>query len=133
LEQTKPVSPLWLSLLQFPLTRIILLGGTLFYMMAMNNGFMESFKGDPVLPIAITVGMGLLAMAIYVGYGKLIRSRLHSHHHALFSLYPAQRQRFQGGGTILPRRAAMIIIITPAEVQSTSANTDNSRPKLPAG
>jgi hypothetical protein len=67
--------PLWLRFLQFPLTRIILLGGPLFYMMAVNNGFMEKFKGDPVLSIGITVGMALLAMVIYMGYGKLIERR----------------------------------------------------------
>ncbi len=75
MERAIPVSPLWLRFLQFPLTRIILLGGPLFYMMAVNNGFMETFKGDPVRSIAITVGMALLAMAIYVGYGKLIERR----------------------------------------------------------
>ncbi len=67
--------PLWLRFLQFPLTRIILLGGTIFYLMAVNNGFLEQFKGDPVRSLAVTIGMGLLAMAIYVGYGKLIERR----------------------------------------------------------
>jgi uncharacterized protein len=75
LQQSIPVRPLWLRFLQFPLTRIILLGGILFFMMAMNNGYLASFKGDPVRSIGITIGMVLLAFAIYVGYGKLIELR----------------------------------------------------------
>jgi membrane protease YdiL (CAAX protease family) len=75
LQDSMPVRPLWLRFLQFPLTRIILLGGTIFYLMAVNNGFLEQFKGDPVLALAITAGMGLVAIAIYVGYGTFIERR----------------------------------------------------------
>lgn len=75
MDQVIPARPLWLRLLQFPLSRIILLGGPIFYMMAANNGFLESFKGNPVMSIANTIGMGVLAMIVYVGYGKLIERR----------------------------------------------------------
>jgi uncharacterized protein len=75
LQDTMPVRPMWLRFLQFPLTRIILLGGVIFYLMAVNNGFLEQFKGDPVRSLAVTIGMGLLAIAIYVGYGKFIERR----------------------------------------------------------
>lgn len=75
MEHATPVEPLWLRILQFPLTRIVVLGGIIFSMMGFNNGFLEKFKGSPLPSIAITIGMGLLAMAIYVAYGKLIERR----------------------------------------------------------
>ncbi len=75
MEHAIPVKPLWLRILQFPLTRIIVLGGILFYMMAFNNGFLEKLKGQTLPSVAITIGMGLLAMAIYVAYGRLIERR----------------------------------------------------------
>ena len=75
MERANPEAPPWLRALQFPLTRIVLLGGGLFFMMAVNNGFMEQNKDNQALARAITAGMGLLAIAIYVGYGKLIERR----------------------------------------------------------
>ncbi|MCE6949719.1 CPBP family intramembrane metalloprotease [Cereibacter sphaeroides] len=72
---TIAIRPLWLRVLQFPPTRIVLLGGIIFYMMAVNNGFMEDFKATPVVAIAITIGMGGLAMAIYAGWGRFIERR----------------------------------------------------------
>jgi membrane protease YdiL (CAAX protease family) len=75
MEQAIPVKPLWLRLLQFPLIRIVLLGGIIFFMMGLNNGFMEKLKGNALASIAITIAMGLLAIAIYVGYGKFIERR----------------------------------------------------------
>lgn len=75
LENADAVQPMWIRVLQFPLTRLILLGGVITYMMAMTDGYTQQFKTDPLLSIAITIGMGLLATAIYVGYGKLIERR----------------------------------------------------------
>ncbi|WP_096785371.1 CPBP family intramembrane glutamic endopeptidase [Rhodobacter sp. CZR27] len=72
---TIAIRPLWLRVLQFPPTRIVLLGGIIFYMMAVNNGFMEDFKATPAVAIAITIGMGGLAMAIYAGWGRFIERR----------------------------------------------------------
>ncbi|MDO6963139.1 CPBP family intramembrane glutamic endopeptidase [Rhizobium alvei] len=67
--------PLWLRVLQFPLTRIFLLGSAIFFMMTTNNGFMEKFKGTPLVSIAVTICMALLAIAIYVAWGRLIERR----------------------------------------------------------
>ena len=75
MEHSIPVQPFWLRVLQFPLSRILFLGGTLFYLMAVNNGYLEQYKGDPVRSLAVTIGTGLLAIAIYVGYGKFIERR----------------------------------------------------------
>lgn len=72
---TDTATPIWLRILQFPLIRIIILGGGLFFMMMVNNGFMEKFKATPAISIVVTIGMGLLAMAVYVGWGRLIERR----------------------------------------------------------
>lgn len=67
--------PLWLRILQFPLTRLILLGGPVFYMMGMSNGFMAYFKGDPLKSIAAVVGIAALALGIYVAFGRFVERR----------------------------------------------------------
>lgn len=67
--------PTWLRILQFPLTRIVLLGAAIFYLMGLNNGFMEKFKAVPAAAIAITIGMGGLALALYVAWGRFIERR----------------------------------------------------------
>ena len=41
----EPKPALWLRILQFPLTRLLLLGGVLFLMMGMSNGFMFGVIG----------------------------------------------------------------------------------------
>lgn len=64
-----------LRVLQHPLTRLIVLGGTMFYLMGTNNGFMIKLKGTPLLSIAITIAMAVLALAIYAGYGRFIEQR----------------------------------------------------------
>ena len=64
-----------LRVLQHPLTRLIVLGGIVFQMMGMNNGFMQKFKSTPLLSIAITIAMAALALAIYAGFGRFIERR----------------------------------------------------------
>jgi len=69
---SNPKAPLWQRIIQFPLTRLIVLGAILFSMMALNNGFMKELAGAPLLSIATTVAMAALALAIYVGYAHFI-------------------------------------------------------------
>lgn len=64
-----------MRVLQFPLTRLVLLGGTIFYLMMVAESNLTKFKGNPLLAIAVTIGMGLLATAIYVGYAWFIERR----------------------------------------------------------
>ena len=71
-------APFWLQFqrfLRFPLTRIALLGGSLFLIMGLNGGFMLKLKGAPLLAIACTIAMASLAVAIYVGYGRFVEGR----------------------------------------------------------
>ena len=68
-------SPLWLRALQFPLTRLILLGGPVFLLMAINNGFMIKFKDAPLLAIAITIAMATVALILYAGFARFVERR----------------------------------------------------------
>lgn len=67
--------PLWLRIIRFPLTRLIVLGGALFSMMAISGGYMEQFKGDTLRLIAVVTGMVAAGIAVYVAYARLIEGR----------------------------------------------------------
>lgn len=75
MEPRSPTAPVWLRILQFPLTRLVLLGGILFYLMMRAESVQIRFKDNPPLAIAAILAMGLLAIAIYVGYGRIIERR----------------------------------------------------------
>ena len=70
-----PAEPLWLRILQFPLTRLIVLGGIVFYLMAWSEGRMQAFKDTPLMAVAIAVAMALAVMAVYAAWGKWIERR----------------------------------------------------------
>lgn len=67
--------PLWQRVLQFPITRLIVLGAVVVFLMGTNNGFMVQFKETPLLSIAITLAMAGIALAVYVAYGRLVERR----------------------------------------------------------
>ena len=67
--------PLWLRMLRFPLTRLIVLGGVMFYFMGRAETHLENFFDRPLLNIPIQIGLGLLAIALYVAYGKFMERR----------------------------------------------------------
>jgi len=75
IEQQLPARPLWLRILQFPLGRLIVLGGIVFFMMAWSEGRIQAFKDRPLIAFAIAVAMALAVMAVYVAWGKLIERR----------------------------------------------------------
>ena len=75
IAQALPAKPLWLRILQFPLSRLIVLGGIIFCMMAWLESRIEAFKDSPLIGVAIAVAMALVAMAVYVAWGKLIERR----------------------------------------------------------
>ncbi len=70
-----PHPALWLRILQFPLTRLVVLGFVILYMMGMSNGFMQQLKGHPLKSIAVVVGMAAAALAVYVGWARFIERR----------------------------------------------------------
>ena len=75
MEQALPASPIWLRVLQFPLTRLVLLGGIAFYMMAWTDEQISAFKDSPLIGVAIAIALSLGIMVFYVAWGKLIERR----------------------------------------------------------
>jgi uncharacterized protein len=73
--RSDPHMALWLRILQFPLTRLVVLGFVILYMMAMSNGFMQQFKGETLKSIATVAGMATAALAVYVGWARFIERR----------------------------------------------------------
>jgi uncharacterized protein len=74
-ESAIPSRPLWLRILQFPLTRLFVLGYGLFYLMGWTEGRIQQFKGIPGTGPVIALGLGLVAMALYYAWGKWIERR----------------------------------------------------------
>jgi membrane protease YdiL (CAAX protease family) len=74
-DTTADSRPLWLRIVQFPLVRVVVLGGGLFYLMAWTEGRLQAIKHSPLLGAAIALGMGLVAMAIYLAYARLVERR----------------------------------------------------------
>ena len=75
IEHALPATPLWLRILQLPLSRLVFLGGIVFYMMAWSEGRIQAFKDSPLIGVAIAVGMALVVLAVYVAWGKWIERR----------------------------------------------------------
>ncbi len=68
-------TPLLLRILRFPLIRVIILGGGLFSMMAWTESQIIAVKDNAWMGIAVALGLGLVAMAIYLAWGKFIERR----------------------------------------------------------
>ena len=75
IERAFPVRPIWLRILQLPLTRLVVLGGIVLSMMAWSEGRIDAFKDSPLIAVAIAVVMALVVMAVYVAWGTLIERR----------------------------------------------------------
>jgi uncharacterized protein len=74
-DVTDPKRPTWLQNGLMPLIRILVLGGGLIFLMAWTEGRIFLVKDTPLLGAAIALGLGLVAMAIYVGYARLVERR----------------------------------------------------------
>lgn len=68
-------SPWWLRLAQAAPVRLVVLGGVLLLMMAVSNGFSAQFAASPLLSAATAAGMVALAIAVYVGFVRLVERR----------------------------------------------------------
>lgn len=66
---------LWLRILQYPITRLIVLGAIIFQLMAWTEGRIEQFKDNALVGVVIAIAMSLAVMVIYVAWGKLIERR----------------------------------------------------------
>lgn len=67
--------PLWLRVLRFPLIRLLVLGAVLLSFMAWAEARLNDFHDRPLLNLSIQIVLGLLAIALYAAYGKLIERR----------------------------------------------------------
>jgi len=64
-----------LRIAQFPLTRLIVLGGIIFVLMGVTNGFRARVSDDTFKSLAVVVGMAGLAYLIYIGFVRFIERR----------------------------------------------------------
>jgi uncharacterized protein len=75
MERALPAQPLWVRILRFSLTRLIVLGAGVFYLMGWTEGRIQAFKDDPLLGVAIAVVMAVVVMGVYVAWGRFIERR----------------------------------------------------------
>ncbi|PLL10997.1 CPBP family intramembrane metalloprotease [Tabrizicola sp. TH137] len=76
MADTSPTAaPIWLRALQFPLTRLIVLGGGLFYFMGWTESRLILAKENPALGALIALALGLVAILLYIAWGRIIERR----------------------------------------------------------
>lgn len=66
---------IWRRVLRSPFLRLLVLGVALVYFMGWAQSWLEIYQTAPLLSVLIQVCLGLLAMALYVAYGKLVEGR----------------------------------------------------------
>lgn len=67
--------PLWQRIVLSQLVRLIILGAALVFFMSWAEARLEQFHERPLLSIPIQIGLGLLAIALYVAYARFIERR----------------------------------------------------------
>jgi hypothetical protein len=72
---SQPHPPLWLRIARFPVTRLLLLGGVLFLMIALSTKIMTALASTPLASLAAVAALAGLAMALYVGFVRLVERR----------------------------------------------------------
>lgn len=72
-DDAKPA--LWLRVLQFPLSRLVVLGFVIFAIMVTSNNNLVIFKDEPLKSIAAVLGVALAAVAVYAGWARFIERR----------------------------------------------------------
>lgn len=75
-DATEGPRPLWLRILQFPLTRNLLLAPVLFVLMGISNGFWGGqFADRPLLAIGSAALMAVFATVVYSAFVRFIERR----------------------------------------------------------
>jgi membrane protease YdiL (CAAX protease family) len=72
---SQPQPALWQRIVQSPLLRLIVLVAVLVFFMGWAQSQLNRFHDQPWLNIPLQLGLGLLAIALYVAYGKFIERR----------------------------------------------------------
>ena len=73
-----PVNPqpgLFLRILQYPLTRLILLGAIMLVLYGLAGGFMQKFADSPPKTLAAIIMMATIGFAVYIGFVHLVERR----------------------------------------------------------
>jgi uncharacterized protein len=74
--QTSDSKPgVFLRIAQFPLVRLIVLGGGMFFLMGVKNGFSAKYADAPWLNLTSVVAMSALGLALYAGFVRFIERR----------------------------------------------------------
>jgi membrane protease YdiL (CAAX protease family) len=73
-EAVVPHRPIWLQV-ALALVRLLVLGGILLYFMGWAEGRLADFHDQPLLSIAVQLGLALAAIAIYVAFGRIVERR----------------------------------------------------------
>lgn len=74
-DTTVAGQPPWLRVLQFPLTRIVVLGYALLYFMAWAQSWLEDYHDRPLQSIGIQIVLGLAGICVYLAWGRIIERR----------------------------------------------------------
>lgn len=76
MKHTDPTPALWVRILRFPLTRLLLLGPLLFLLMGISNGLWQvQFADRPLMAVASAALMAALAIAVYAAFVRFIEQR----------------------------------------------------------
>ncbi len=77
INETTAQKPLVLRILQYPLTRLFLLGPLLFVLMGISNGLWSvQFSDRPWIAIAMATLMAAFALLVYAASVRFIEQRL---------------------------------------------------------
>lgn len=66
---------LLLRIVQFPIVRLVLLGGGLYFLMGVKNGFSVKYDASPWMKLAAVAAMAALAIAVYVAFVHYVERR----------------------------------------------------------
>lgn len=68
-------TPLWLRILQFPLVRLMLLGGPIFFFLLLSNHFMLRLADSPLATIGSAAAMAAVSISFYAVFVRFIERR----------------------------------------------------------
>ncbi len=75
IDQANSTPAFWQRMLQAPLTRLILLGVPIFFMMGVSSGFRIRFASDPLKATLAVIGMCALGLAFYFAFVRFVERR----------------------------------------------------------
>ena len=70
-----PQPGLFMRILQYPLTRLILLGGLMLVLYGLAGGFMQKFAGSPTKTLGAIIMMATIGFSVYIGFVHFVERR----------------------------------------------------------